>query len=59
MHCERLVLGGDRLEKYISTFLSSTSLTSSIFTENYLDGINGGEGGRDSEWVGRLGGYHK
>jgi len=49
VHCERLVLGGDRLEKYISTFLSSTFLTSSIFTENYLDGINGGEGGRDSE----------
>ena len=39
-----------------SLWSPSMSSTSSIFTDDHLGGVSGGEGDGDSEWVGRLGG---
>ena len=50
VYCKGPASGGEGLGECIST-----SLTSSIFTEDYLGGVSGGEGDRDSKWVGKLG----
>jgi len=56
IYCEGLASEEERLREYISTSSSSTSLTSSIFTKDHLDGVSREERDGDSEWVGRLGG---
>jgi len=48
MYCEGPTSGG-RLGECISTSSSSISLTSSIFTEDYLGGVSEEEGDGDFE----------